>query len=290
MGNLTRPEINSSHVGRLHYHFIPDHNYHVHIMKNTLGMTEQPLRHPFSNPHVPISVSFMHPIHFASTNSSSATLASSDIDVNDTQGQLFYELLDVPSSAPEVLHSPYTQSPPRIRRNQAPVEYHPPAQGYAYLEPQDFHTEEDEAAVRLDAMSHWHWRIREIRTHLAAHPDLELAVQPVVIWRVQGKKMFQMKSIPQCRLQTGDRLECFGLLVGEWVLTSTKKRLHRWTLTASGTHGREWVRCLCVNHNTEQKAWIEVPAHYYYPSSITMRVKKAFQRLGSLFNSPSYTA
>jgi hypothetical protein len=125
-------------------------------VKNAFGMMEQPLRHPFSNPHAPISVSFMHPIHFASTNSSSATLASSDIDANDTQGQLFYDLLDVPSSAPEVLHSPYTQSPPCIRGDQVPVTYHPPAQGYAYLEPQDFHTEEDEAAVQLDAMSHWH--------------------------------------------------------------------------------------------------------------------------------------
>jgi hypothetical protein len=50
------------------------------------------------------------------------------------------------------------------------------------------------------------------------------------------------------------------------------------------------VRCLCVNHNTEQKAWIEVPAHYYYPSSVTMRVKKVFHRFGSLFISPSHPA
>jgi hypothetical protein len=285
MVNLTRPEIIHDHVCQLHYHFIPDHDYHVLIMKNAFGMAEQPLRHPFGNPHAPIEVSFMHPIHFASTNSSSATLASSDIDVNDAHGQLFYDSLDVPSSAPEVLHSPYTQSPPDIRCGQVSAEYHPSAQGYIYLELQDFHTEEDEAAVRLNAMSHWHWRIREICTHLAAHPDQELAVQPVVIWRVQGKQLFQMKSTPQCRLQTGDRLECFGLLVGEWALTSTEKRLHRWTLTASGAHCREWVRCLCVNHNTEQKAWIEVPAHYYYSSSMTMRVKKVFHQLGSLFHS-----
>jgi hypothetical protein len=236
----------------------------------------------------------MHPIHFVSTddatNSSSATLASSEIDADDAHGQLFYDLLALPSSVPEVWRAQSTQSRPPIRCDQAPVDYHPPAEGYVLLEPQTFHTEEDKMAVCLDALTHWHWRIQEIRTCLAEHPEQELVVQPVVVWRTPDKKTFQMKSTPQCRIQTGDRLECFGLLVGEWVVTSTKKRLHCWALARARTHHREWVRCLCVNHGTEQKAWIEVPARYYYPSSVTMRVKKMFHRVGSLFTSTSRLA
>jgi hypothetical protein len=235
----------------------------------------------------------MHPIHFVptdTTNSSSATLASSDIDANDAHAQLFYDLLAPPPSGPEVFLPQHAQSTPHIRCSRSPVGYQPSAREYSFLGPQIFHTEEDEAAVRLDAMSHWHWRIREVRTHLAAHPSQELVVQPIVVWRVPGKPLFQMKSIPQYQLQTGDRLECFGLLVGEWAVTSTKKRLRRWRITKNGAHSCEWVRCLCVNHNTRQKAWIEVPAQHYFPLSLTMRVKKMFHRLGSLFASSSRLA
>jgi hypothetical protein len=112
-----------------------------------------------------------------------------------------------------------------------------------------------------------------------------LVVQPVIIHRSRNKELFQLKTAPRYRLRTGDKLECFGMLVGEWELTD-KKRRHR-TWGGPRCDHQEWVKVRIVNHNTEQITWLDMPAKYYYPPSLVTQVRSTFQKLGSLFTSPS---
>jgi hypothetical protein len=158
---------------------------------------------------------------------------------------------------------------------------------YDYLSPPS-HSKEDRNAIQLDASFHWRWRNRDISIYLDTHPHHELVVQPVIIDHVHGKKVFQLKTAPRYRLRTGDKMECFGLLVGEWELTKHKKRHRTWGGVKGGY--REWVKAQIVNHNTEQVTWLDMPARYYYPPSLVMRAKTTFQKLGSLLASSSRTA
>jgi hypothetical protein len=114
-----------------------------------------------------------------------------------------------------------------------------------------------------------------------------LVVQPVIINGAPGKTYFQLKTAPRYCLRTGDKLECYGLLVGEWELTNIKRRHRAWKGSRRGH--REWVKVVIVNHNTEQVTWLDMPADYYYPPSLVMRVKTTFQKFSSLFASPFST-
>jgi hypothetical protein len=167
------------------------------------------------------------------------------------------------------------------------VEYRPPSKKYDFLAPLPC-SEEDAVAIQLDASFHWHWRNRDINIHLNTHPYHTLVVQPVIIDRARGKEYFRLKTAPRYRLRTGDKMECFGSLVGEWELTSRKQRHRVWGESRRGH--TEWVKVKIVNHNTEQMTWLDMPAKFYYPPSLVTRVKTTFRKLGSLFTSSSGTA
>jgi hypothetical protein len=164
------------------------------------------------------------------------------------------------------------------------VEYHPPPKKYDFMMPSAC-SEEDYIAIQLDASFHWHWRNRDVSIYLDTHPSQMLVVQPVIIHRSRNKELFQLKTAPRYCLRTSDKLECFGMLVGEWELTD-KKRRHR-TWGGPRRDHQEWVKVRIVNHNTEQMTWLDMPAKYYYPPSLVTRVRSTFQKLGSLFTSPS---
>jgi hypothetical protein len=223
-------------------------------------------------------LSFTPYVHDYDSNPSHSSFESSILDEEEARLRDLHTRLSNASAPNEPFHY-QTQSSPHLYRPPWSPDYHLPAQQYAYLEPST-HISDNEGILRLDALYRWQQRVIEV-AHLRAHSSTpgHPFPEPVVIWHAPREKVFQLMTAPAHPLMTGSELEGFGLAVGNWRLTAKRERQREWTKKRRLV---EWVYCMCQNDATQQETWLKMPADYYYPPSVTMRVKASIRKISSL--------
>ncbi|KAJ7693748.1 hypothetical protein B0H16DRAFT_1751436 [Mycena metata] len=118
----------------------------------------------------------------------------------------------------------------------------------------------------------WEQRCETLRTEPhSSYPTPE----PVIIWRHRAENVFQVKTTPRRLLRDGDRLECFGLLVGVWRLTSLKLYLE------------DRIYWLGVNDDTYQETIIcvNVSDTYQGPGVVKCFARAVGKKFAALFRS-----
>ncbi|KAJ7706481.1 hypothetical protein B0H16DRAFT_1826225, partial [Mycena metata] len=153
----------------------------------------------------------------------------------------------------------------------------------AYLKPNIAMSVAHEDELRLETRHAWEQRRREHQEIWRTNPTYLMTVpEPVVIWLNRKENAFELKSRPWATLGAGDEIECFGVLVGTWRLTDKRDRRREWS-TKKHRRLQEWVYCLVENLETGQETHVKMPAEFYYPATLTMRVTASLRKLGSLF-------
>jgi hypothetical protein len=135
----------------------------------------------------------------------------------------------------------------------------------------------------MEAFEAWKRRDQAVAAAVASRPDITpVPAIPVFVGLARLQKVFELTVAPRYQVQVGEHLECFGLMTGIWKVTSQVGRTHEMTFF-SKEPPTETVFIMCTNSVTEQRTWLKLSAHYFYPTTRAIQVRYHVQKLGALF-------
>ncbi|KAF8217801.1 hypothetical protein K438DRAFT_1952666 [Mycena galopus ATCC 62051] len=183
-----------------------------------------------------------------------------------------------------------TESPPapflttlRQLQSNYPIEFHPEPTEFTYMSPPTTLTLEALKELRQREFVAWRKMDEDITSYLASVPrPFPFPPLPLFVWASKTENTFELHGKPHHKLQAGEEVECFGMWEGKWRLTSRVERRHEMKVISRDPPA-EWVYVLCQNERMRRDAWLKIPAKHFFPSTLTIRLRKSLHTLGSLF-------